>query len=356
VDWLTDGELASEVQRLHRMIARVQARLAQVVAAATAEGSRRRRVSVLPPPGSSPSPGSRLRCVAAGCGSPSPCSTWTPPPSLPSRRPVRMPGAAAGRRLGRQPEPVPRDEALLIHQARTLSAHVFPKALSYWRRLADPDGGRADAEAAFLHRRLTCRPAGRAESTSTATSTPNPDRSCSPPSAPWPSPPAWTPATGAPPNSAAPTPWWRSAPAPRLGGPAPPGRRTPPPGHHSHPRGPLRRRPGRPRERAHLCRSPPPPRLRRQPHPGPSRRRRPPGRRRPPYPRGPPILRRALNCATGAAPTPAATSPPGGATPTTASTGPRAAPPSSPISGSCAGGTTGRSTRAGTTRSGSRRS
>ena len=51
-----------------------------------------------------------------------------------------------------------RDEALLVAQARTLSARVFPRALSHWRRLADPDGARVDAEAAFLARRLHISP------------------------------------------------------------------------------------------------------------------------------------------------------------------------------------------------------
>jgi hypothetical protein len=51
-----------------------------------------------------------------------------------------------------------RDEPLLVEQARTLPAQVFPKALAHWRRLADPDGARFDAEAAFLARRLHISP------------------------------------------------------------------------------------------------------------------------------------------------------------------------------------------------------
>jgi len=47
-----------------------------------------------------------------------------------------------------------RDEALLVAQARTLPARVFPLALAHWRRLADPDGALADAGRAFLRRRL----------------------------------------------------------------------------------------------------------------------------------------------------------------------------------------------------------
>jgi len=47
-----------------------------------------------------------------------------------------------------------RHEALLVAQARNLSARVFPLALAHWRRLADPDGAQADAGRAFLRRRL----------------------------------------------------------------------------------------------------------------------------------------------------------------------------------------------------------
>ena len=47
-----------------------------------------------------------------------------------------------------------RDEALLVAQARSLSARVLPLALAHWRRLADPDGAQADAGRAFLRRRL----------------------------------------------------------------------------------------------------------------------------------------------------------------------------------------------------------
>jgi len=56
------------------------------------------------------------------------------------------------------PELFGRDEPLLVEQARTLPARVFPLALAHWRRLADPDGARFDAEAAFLARRLHISP------------------------------------------------------------------------------------------------------------------------------------------------------------------------------------------------------
>jgi len=47
-----------------------------------------------------------------------------------------------------------RDELVLVEQARSLSARVFPLAVAHWRRLADPDGALADAERAFERRRL----------------------------------------------------------------------------------------------------------------------------------------------------------------------------------------------------------
>ena len=52
------------------------------------------------------------------------------------------------------PDTFTRDEDLLVAQARRLSARVFPLALAHWRRLADADGARADAEQAFARRRL----------------------------------------------------------------------------------------------------------------------------------------------------------------------------------------------------------
>lgn len=52
------------------------------------------------------------------------------------------------------PDAFSRDEAVLVEQARTLSARVLPMALSHWRRLADPDGAVEGAERAFERRRL----------------------------------------------------------------------------------------------------------------------------------------------------------------------------------------------------------
>ena len=52
------------------------------------------------------------------------------------------------------PEVFARDEELLVQQARTLPARVFPLTVAHWRRLADMDGALADTERAFERRRL----------------------------------------------------------------------------------------------------------------------------------------------------------------------------------------------------------
>jgi len=52
------------------------------------------------------------------------------------------------------PEVFGRDEGLLVQQARTLPAKVFPRAVAHWRRLADADGALAEADRAFQRRRL----------------------------------------------------------------------------------------------------------------------------------------------------------------------------------------------------------
>jgi hypothetical protein len=52
------------------------------------------------------------------------------------------------------PEVFCRDEGLLVNQARTLPARLFPQTLAHWRRLADADGALADADRAFERRRL----------------------------------------------------------------------------------------------------------------------------------------------------------------------------------------------------------
>lgn len=155
MEWLADAEMTPEVQRLDRLVSRAQARKAEVVAAAHRRG--------VPQANGFSSPTAWLIAV-----------TGEPPQAC--RRQVRI--ALALERMGRTraafaagdlsearvrlladaceaaPDVFRRDEGLLVSQARTLSARVFPKALSHWRRLADPDGALADAAKAVQRRRL----------------------------------------------------------------------------------------------------------------------------------------------------------------------------------------------------------
>lgn len=52
------------------------------------------------------------------------------------------------------PELFERDEGMLVTQAGALDARSFPKAIAYWRRLADHEGHLNDADRAFQRRRL----------------------------------------------------------------------------------------------------------------------------------------------------------------------------------------------------------
>jgi len=160
VDWLGDGEMVPEVERLHRLIARAEARLAKVVARAHRRGVPQ----------------------AQGFGSPTAwliAATGDPPAVCRSRVRVALAleqmehtgeAFAAGdlsacrvrllvdaHRVS--PEVFSRDEKMLVEQARNLSARRFPLALTQWRALADPDGSLADAAQAYLRRRLHVSPA-----------------------------------------------------------------------------------------------------------------------------------------------------------------------------------------------------
>jgi hypothetical protein len=155
VEWLEDGEMVPELQRLHRLKARAEAREAAVIARAHRRGVPQ----------------------AQGFASPTAwliVTTGEPPAVCRSRVRVALAlqhmdhtrrAFAAGdlsecrvrllvdARAG-APDLFRRDEPPLVEQARTLPARAFPPALAHWRRLADPDGARFDAEAAFLARRL----------------------------------------------------------------------------------------------------------------------------------------------------------------------------------------------------------
>jgi hypothetical protein len=158
-EWLDDAEVVPELLRLGRIMAQAQARAARVIAMAHRRG--------LP--------------QAQGFGSPTAwliAATGEPPAVARSRVRValalrQMPGTAQAFAAGdlseprvqllveahdAAPEVFARDEKLLVSQARALSARVFPRALSHWRRLADPDGALTDAGKAFERRRLCVSP------------------------------------------------------------------------------------------------------------------------------------------------------------------------------------------------------
>jgi hypothetical protein len=155
-EWLDDSEVVPELQRLDRLVARARARAARVVAMAHRRG--------LP--------------QAQGFGSPTAwliAATGQPPAVCRSHVRValalrHMPATAQAFAVGdlseprvrllveaheAAPEVYARDEKLLVSQARSLSARVFPRALAHWHRLADPDGALADAGKAFERRRLS---------------------------------------------------------------------------------------------------------------------------------------------------------------------------------------------------------
>lgn len=155
IEWLGDDELLPELQRLERVIARAEARRAEVIALAHRRG--------IP--------------QAQGFGSPTAwliSATGDPPAVCRSRVRVALAlrdmdrtreafaaGALSECRVRllvearrESPELFRRDESLLVQQARGLSARVFPLALRQWQRLADPDGALAQAGEAFERRRL----------------------------------------------------------------------------------------------------------------------------------------------------------------------------------------------------------
>ena len=155
VDWLGDGEMVPELQRLRRLRARTEAREAAIIARAHRRG--------VPEAQGFASPTAWL---IAATGEPAAVCRSRVRVALDLQQMNRTRQAfAAGDLSGCRvrllvdawadsPDLFRRDEPLLVEQARTLSARAFPLALARWRRLADPDGARADAEQAFARRRL----------------------------------------------------------------------------------------------------------------------------------------------------------------------------------------------------------
>lgn len=158
-EWLADTEVVPELQRLDRLVARAQARAARVVAMAHRRG--------LPQAQGFGSPTAWL--IAASGQPPALCRSRVRVALALRHMPVTAQAFTAGdlsearvRLLADarefSPDVFARDEALLVSQARSLSARAFPKALAHWHRLADPDGARAAAERAFERRRLCVSP------------------------------------------------------------------------------------------------------------------------------------------------------------------------------------------------------
>ncbi|MFH1329306.1 MAG: DUF222 domain-containing protein [Actinomycetota bacterium] len=155
VEHLADHELTAEVRRLARLRAQVEARSA----AAIAEASRR---GLFEAHGF----GSATAWLIALTGDPAPVcrSRLRVASALQHMHHTRRAFAAGDLSECRvrllvgawddNAEVFCRDEALLVSQARTLPARLFPLALTHWRRLADPDGAGADAGRAFVRRRL----------------------------------------------------------------------------------------------------------------------------------------------------------------------------------------------------------
>ncbi len=155
VDWLGDGELVPELQRLQRIITRAQARTAEIIATAhrrgvpQAQGFASPTAWLIAVTGDPPAVcRSRVRVAFSLRGMPHTAAAFAQGELSEPRVRLLVDACASS------PEVFTRDEPLLVSQARSLSARAFPKALSHWRRLADPDGAQADAGRAFFRRRL----------------------------------------------------------------------------------------------------------------------------------------------------------------------------------------------------------
>jgi len=118
--------------------------------------------------GGVPQPSAGGPGTAADAGRP---GRRSPPGSCPSPR-VRLLAAAFESALA----VFARDELVLVEQARSLSARVFPLAVAHWRRLADPDGAWPMPKRAFERRRLHVSATWGGMVRLEATWTPNPGR------------------------------------------------------------------------------------------------------------------------------------------------------------------------------------
>ncbi len=155
VDLLDDAEVGRELRRVRRLAAAVEARSAELVAEAARRG--------IP---EAEGFGSTTGWLVALTGDPpsvcrSRVQTARELRGMPATREAFAAGELSEPRVRLlvsacqfAPRVFSRDEGLLVGQARSLPARLFPQALAHWRRLADADGALAEAEQALERRRL----------------------------------------------------------------------------------------------------------------------------------------------------------------------------------------------------------
>jgi hypothetical protein len=153
--WLSDNGLVGEFLQVRRQVAVLEARSAALLGEIEPRGVPEAEGF-----------GSITGWLVARTGDPAPvCRSRVGVARALRRMPVTREAFAAGelsecrvRLLAAacqfSPEVFCRDEGLLVNQARSLPARLFPQTLAHWRRLADADGALADADRAFERRRL----------------------------------------------------------------------------------------------------------------------------------------------------------------------------------------------------------
>jgi hypothetical protein len=152
---LSDRALVEELGRVRRVIARLEAQSAELVGEAERRGI----------PQSDGFGSATAWLIALTGDSPAVCRSRVAVARALREMPATREAFAAGELSEPRvrllvsacqfaPEVFARDEGLLVQQARTLPARVFPLTVAHWRRLADMDGALADTERAFERRRL----------------------------------------------------------------------------------------------------------------------------------------------------------------------------------------------------------
>ena len=154
-DRLEHTEAVEELLRLRRLAAQVEARSSELIDSAARRGIP--QVEGF---------GSVTGWLVALTGGPAAvCRSRVAVARSPADMPITRPAFSSGdlpeprvRMLAQAYEFAPgvfcRDEGLLVDQARSLPARVFPQAVAHWRRLADLGGALAEADRAFERRHL----------------------------------------------------------------------------------------------------------------------------------------------------------------------------------------------------------